>query len=386
MTDTPPICRLLSPTRLPSRLSICVVVALVWAARASAIDLVPGIDVSHHQGTINWSAVKNSGVKFAFTKATEGVNYVDPKYHANMQGATAAGVWIGPYHFCRIDSLNGVKFTSYDGSPFTPGTGPYIDAVSEAEDFLDAIRPYYQSGLYLPPVADVEGLPDFGSPSLNRTFISNWVQLFSDTVKNSLGVRPLIYTSKSGANSHYTSAVASSHDLWLAWWRGTGTSNPPVHSDTPLWNDWVFWQWTNSSSVAGISGNVDGDVFRGTLEDLTERLVGRDDSPNGDYNRDGAVDAADFTMWRDSLGANVPIYSGADGNGDSWITPADYGVWRANFGAGAGSGSASSSAFSLPPSLLSAAVPEPASLVLLLFQLAAATCIYRRRPADLCTD
>ena len=52
------------------------------------------------------------------------MNFVDARFQTNMQDAKAAGVYIGPYHFCRVDSLNGVPFTSYDGSPFTPGSDP----------------------------------------------------------------------------------------------------------------------------------------------------------------------------------------------------------------------------------------------------------------------
>lgn len=274
------------------------IVAIVFAATAlaapSAFAFIDGIDVSHHQGNINWTSVKNSGIDFAFTKATEGVNYVDPEYHDNMQGATAAGVLIGPYHFCRIDSLNGVDFTSYQpgyGDPFLPGTDPYIDAVSEANDFLDAIMPYYNSGQYLPPVADVEGLPDFGNLASERLFISNWVQVFSDTINDTLGRRPLIYTSKSGANTRYEPEIAATHDLWLAWWKGTGTTDPPVSSDTPLWNDWKFWQWTNASSVPGIAGGVDGDVFDGTMQELEQLLIGP-----GPVDPGGMVTIADFEV------------------------------------------------------------------------------------------
>ncbi len=286
------------------------------AASSEAQTLIPGIDVSHYQGTINWTQVKNSGIQFAFTKATEGVNYVDPKFTANMQGATAAGVLIGPYHFCRIDSLNGVPFTSYDGLPFQPGTGPYIDAVSEAGDFLEAITPYYQSGQYLPPVADVEGLPNFGSTTLNRLFISNWVQLFSDTINDTLGVRPLIYTSLSGANTNYEPEVAATHDLWLAWWKGTGTSSPPVPSNTPAWPDYKFWQWTNSSSVPGISGNVDGDVFDGTMQQLQQLLIGPANNPATPF--ENKVSIADFETdegyfnWSTSAsGSNQGILAGS---------------------------------------------------------------------------
>ncbi len=110
-------------------------------------------------------------------------------------------------------------------------------------------------------MADVESLPVFGNISLERTFISNWVQLFSNTIQSALGVRPLIYTGLSDANTYFTPAVASQHGLWLAWWRGTGTTQPPAQSNTPLWEPWQFWQWTDQWSVPGVSTLVDGDVF-----------------------------------------------------------------------------------------------------------------------------
>ena len=67
---------------------------------SSHAALIEGIDVSHWQGNINWNSVKNDGVEFAFTKATEGVDFIDSRYVQNMNNASAAGVYIGPYHFC----------------------------------------------------------------------------------------------------------------------------------------------------------------------------------------------------------------------------------------------------------------------------------------------
>ena len=62
----------------------------------------------------------------------------------------------------------------------------------------------------------------------------------------------------------------------------------------------------------------------------------------GDYNQNGEVDAADYIVWRKTLGSDVPNYAGADGDGDGHVGPEDYDVWRAHFGetlpmAGAGS-------------------------------------------------
>ncbi len=76
----------------------------------------------------------------------------------------------------------------------------------------------------------------------------------------------------------------------------------------------------------------------------------------GDYNGDNIVDAADYTVWRNSLGmTDIPRFSGADGNGDGQITVADYEVWKLHFGNSLPSGIAS----------LATTVPEPANMALL---------------------
>src|SRR5215217_9613824 len=60
-----------------------------------------GIDVSHWQGTINWPQVRSAGKEFAFVKATESTNYVDPTAAGNVANARAAGLLVGVYHFAR---------------------------------------------------------------------------------------------------------------------------------------------------------------------------------------------------------------------------------------------------------------------------------------------
>jgi hypothetical protein len=79
----------------------------------------------------------------------------------------------------------------------------------------------------------------------------------------------------------------------------------------------------------------------------------------GDYNLDGAVDAADYVAWRKTVGSTTNLT--ADGNGNQQIDPGDYDVWRAHFGQTAGSGAGASS---------NAAVPEPATFLLLMFGVA----------------
>jgi GH25 family lysozyme M1 (1,4-beta-N-acetylmuramidase) len=314
-----------------------------------------GFDVYTGDGVVNWTTAKNSGISFAFVKSSEGINAQDSKFTSNMTNSAAAGVPVGPYHVCRVNSKNGVPFTTYDGLPFPVNSDPWLDATSEARDFISRIRPYYQSGSYLPPVADIEtsiieALPF--STANRKLFTSYWLQIFSDVVNNALGVRPIIYTSKSSANTYYTPAIANNHKLWIAWWKGTGTTSPPLQSDTPTWPLWTFWQYTNLESVPGVPGSEgpptydkeDGDVFNGTQQQLAALLIHR---VAGDYNRNGVVDTGDYVAWRNSMGSTIDL--AADGNNNGVVDSGDFSYWRARLGNAAGSG---------------AAVPEPGVVAL----------------------
>src|SRR4029077_17345536 len=67
-----------------------------------------GIDVSHYQGFINWTSAKNSGVSFAWAKATESTTFTDSFFTVNEANAHAAGVLIGAYHFARPEDNIGL--------------------------------------------------------------------------------------------------------------------------------------------------------------------------------------------------------------------------------------------------------------------------------------
>lgn len=87
---------------------------------------------------------------------------------------------------------------------------------------------------------------------------------------------------------------------------------------------------------------------------------------NGDYNRDGKVDAADYTVWRDALGGTVTPLTGADGSGDGVVNAADYAVWRSNYGLSLGLGAVPQTA------------PEPAALTMVIALTSLLGCRGRR--------
>ncbi len=314
---------------------------LLFPAGVSAALL--GIDFSRIQGDVNWNAVSAGGVSFGFAKATEGVNFLDSRFHSNMTNARLAGVPIGPYHFARPDSAVG-----------TLADPVKQDAINEANDFVDEIETYYQNypGEYLRPVLDVEELPvtaEINTVAEQREYLSDWIRDFNSVVQSRLGLDVIIYLNSNYANNYIETSLRS-FDLWLARWT-YDTNNMPTTANLGIWNDWEFWQWSDSWSVGGLSP-VDGNYFDGDETDLAAFIAG-DQPLAGDYNDDGIVDAADYTVWQDSwlsFGTGLP----ADGDNDGFIGNNDYDIWANNYGA---TQSSSSSAVS---------VPEPSSLLLIL--------------------
>src|SRR5262245_34821654 len=78
-----------------------------------AANYVQGVDVSWHQGPIDWNAVSRAEVRFAYVKATEGADYVDPRFAFNWREAHRAGLYVGAYHFftlCRSGAQQASNF------------------------------------------------------------------------------------------------------------------------------------------------------------------------------------------------------------------------------------------------------------------------------------
>jgi GH25 family lysozyme M1 (1,4-beta-N-acetylmuramidase) len=285
---------------------------------SSAGPFIPGIDVSNHQGSINWTSVKNAGIKFAFCKATEGVDFVDARFAQNIVNANSAGIPIGPYHFGRPDSQ--------ENNP--------NDAVDEAHDFVDAIAPYYaQPGIRLRPVLDVERLPTPGEFSgSTKAYLSEWIRDFIGVVVDRLGFEPLIYANTNYASNYFETNI-NQYDLWLANYNYTPPAEPPSLA-YGIWSDWAFWQHSNTGSVSGIGGAVDLNVFEGTIDELYE-FVAVPQTPTADFDADGDVDGKDFLAWQRGSGmASGATRSQGDANYNGAVTSADLAVWQSQYGGG----------------------------------------------------
>lgn len=202
-----------------------------------ATGYTEGIDISHWQGTINWTQVAASGKRFAYMKASEDTDYIDPTYVTNRAQAKANGLYVGAYHFAR------------------PGTAAG-DAVAEADHFVDTAVPV--SGELL-PVLDLES-----SGGLTVTALQTWVKAFMARVYERTGLRAAIYVSPSFWSNYMgnTSWFAANGytTLWIAHWT-TGAA-PTLPASNWGGKGWTFWQYTSSGTVPGISGRVDLDRYR----------------------------------------------------------------------------------------------------------------------------
>lgn len=197
---------------------------------------VKGIDVSKWQGHIDWAKVKSAGIKFAIVRVGDGDSYVDNLFGENWAGTKAHGIIRGTYQFFR----------------------PSDDPIKAADLFVKQIKAHggMQDG-DLPPVLDVEVQEGVSDATL-RSRALTWLQ----HVEAALGRRPMIYTSPGFWNAVGADSSFAKYPLWVAHWE---TACPTMPSS---WSGWRFWQHADDGKVSGISGDVDLDVWNGTLAEL----------------------------------------------------------------------------------------------------------------------
>jgi len=211
-------------------------------------DRTAGIDVSHHQGSIDWSSVARSRVKgtpirFAVVKCTEGRTYKDPRYADNRAGATRAGLLVTAYHVLRPDTRGD---TEREATHFlrTANLGP------------EALTPWID--------LETKHLRATGDPAV----VVDSVLCFAAVVKEWLGCPSVLYCSARGVSylgfevDRLTNAVESGAIIPAL--VGYGKESPRVPED---WY-YAFHQHSSSGNVAGIRGDCDLDWYQGTESEL----------------------------------------------------------------------------------------------------------------------
>jgi lysozyme len=185
-----------------------------------------GIDVSHHQGPIDWHKLPPQGVDLAWIKATEGGDHRDRMFAVNWAGARAAGIRRGAYHFftlCRSGTDQAANF---------------VAAVPREADAL-------------PPAVDLEfGGNCAARPS--REMLLRELGAFLRIVEAHSGRRALLYLTHEFEEAYRVSA-AIDRPLWLR-----ALVFQPRFGARP----WTVWQVSSFRSLRGIEGGVDWNVLR----------------------------------------------------------------------------------------------------------------------------
>jgi len=198
---------------------------------------VHGVDVSKYQGNVDWMAVAEGGVNFAYIKATEGGDRLDPKFFQNWNGAKAAGLPRGAYHFvywCR---------------PWNENMAWFEQNVPRDPDAL-------------PPVLDVEATPTSTTcpRRLEKEPTLREIKAMLVEMERHFGKKPIIYTTVDFYEAMFSDGEMSEYPMWI---RST-KHHPSVRYGNRAWH---FWQYQSDAWVNGIPTRVDRNAFYGDAKD-----------------------------------------------------------------------------------------------------------------------
>lgn len=199
------------------------------------METVLGVDVSVHQGEIDWQKVADAGMEFAMIRVgyrgygSEGKMMPDANFEANIQGALDAGLKVGVYYFSQAITEE--------------------EARQEAEYVLEQIKDY---DVTYPVVFDWERQNYSGSRTQKVPDVENMGNLantFCQTIQEA-GYEPMVYFYQFQAYNYYDLSQIMAYPFWVA-----------QYTDTPtFYYDFDMWQYSSTGRVPGIQGNVDLDI------------------------------------------------------------------------------------------------------------------------------
>lgn len=186
-----------------------------------------GIDVSRHNGTIDWNAVKASGVDFVIIRcgyrgSSTGVLIEDQNFRTNIKGATAAGLKVGVYVFSQAVNE--------------------VEAVKEASLAVSLVQGY---NLTYPIFIDTESSGG-RADNIDKATRTAVVNAFCQTV-SSAGYKPGIYASKTWLEDKLNMGSVGNYKIWLAQYAAAPTYK----------GKYDMWQYSSKGKISGINGNVD---------------------------------------------------------------------------------------------------------------------------------
>ena len=196
---------------------------------------IAGIDVSKHNGEIDFDQVRDDNYQFVFIKASEGKTYRDEAFERNYHAARKAGLKVGVYHFFRKNR----------------------SGQEQADNLLGAIK---GKTLDLPLVIDLEDDWGNGATTSRQTAVERVMEMINILTKK--GYQVMIYTNFDGYNKYYKDLLAD-HDLWLC-----SFTSPDLLPHMPH----RIQQFSHEGNVKGVKGDVDLNVWCGGKREWSQYL------------------------------------------------------------------------------------------------------------------
>lgn len=201
-----------------------------------------GIDISAHNGKIDFSGIVADSIDFVMIKATEGTNFKDSKFHDNYRMAREAGLKVGAYHFFRFDT----------------------DGEMQGLNFIHTIRGKHFD---FPLVIDIE---EWGNTKNTSTqLIVERLQALIDHLETEC-YSVMLYTNKDGY-SRFIRNRFEDYPLWIC-----SFTDPPLDDD----ERWTLWQYSHWGVVDGCDHVVDLNTFNGSREHWDSWINNNSTSPS----------------------------------------------------------------------------------------------------------
>ena len=202
-------------------------------------SFVFGIDISHHQGLIDWNALKQFSnqkeIGFVLIRSSRGSYDNDIYFNYNWASAQTHNFIRGAYHYYR----------------------PNENSTKQAQNYINRVK--LKKG-DLPPILDIEKRSTIQSVKALRKGIKNWLNI----VEQHYGVKPILYSGDKFYKSYLKGHGFDKYILWIANYNRV---------EEPKTKFWSFWQFSDKGKTKGINEHVDFDVFNGSEQELNQLRI-----------------------------------------------------------------------------------------------------------------